>query len=144
MKILIIEDNAFKSDKIIEFLVSLGVSEIQLASSYHSALKVLLSPSDFDLILLDISIPHFDFGNGGGDFLPSGGKYLFNQIYMNDISTKVIVVTLYKNFDDGENIDNLNFHFESNYGEIYLGYILFNIDDLNWQSDLKNKINNML
>lgn len=140
MKILIIEDSQFKSVKIIEYLNSFGINEICVKESYHSALKEVLSGNRYDLILLDISIPQFDKNAGSSDFLPSGGKYLLNQIYMNDVDTKVIVVTLYRQFDDGENMENLNFQFINDYPDLYLGYILFNIDNFNWQLDLHNKL----
>src|SRR5689334_13915790 len=105
MKILIVEDNQFKVDKLGSFLdEEFGYTDVVTRTSYSSALNEIIDNPVFDLILLDISIPSFDVMDSSGPFMPSGGKHLFSQIYLNNIESKVVVVTLYKRFDDGSAI----------------------------------------
>jgi len=133
MKILLIDDSQVKIERISEYLTSINLLDLTIKKSYHSALKELLGDIKYELILLDISIPSFDVKS---EFMPSGGKNLFNQIYMNGLTSKVIVITLYKSFDDGSLMENLHKQFSEEYSENYLGYIIFNTADTKWQSDL--------
>jgi DNA-binding NarL/FixJ family response regulator len=144
MKILLVEDTQFKIEKIIDFLKEQNLNEVTIKESYNSALKEISTPNiNYDLIILDISIPIFDISNESIEFMPSGGKSLFNQIYMNDLASKVVVVTLFKSFDDGSLLENLHTQFSDEYPDNYLGYIIFNSHDLKWQKDLSKIINNL-
>jgi len=134
MVTLIIEDNKFKSDQLESFLKDQGFNDITIKNSYNSALQELLSGRTFDLILLDISLPGYN--DSGGNYMPSGGKHLFSQMFLNDISGKVIVVTLFKKFEDGSEIEQLHEIFKRDYEESYVGYVLFNNNDTKWRSDL--------
>ena len=138
MKILLIEDSQFKIDKISQFLFQKDYTDLTVKKSYNSALRELLGVRKYDVILLDISIPTFDVSN---EFLPSGGKQIFNQIHMNNIPSKVIVITLYKSFDDGSVMENLHDQFSEDYIDNYIGYIIFNNQDLKWQTDLLTALN---
>ncbi|MBO9204625.1 MULTISPECIES: response regulator transcription factor [Niastella] len=143
MKILLIEDTEFKIEKIVEYLRTCGHPDINIKKSYNAVLKEIDSINfSADLILLDISIPVFDVPDGSSEFMPSGGKAIYNQLYMNGIDAKVIVITLYKSFDDGSLIENLNKLFNEEYPETYLGYIVFNSNDIKWQADLNKFLTN--
>jgi DNA-binding NarL/FixJ family response regulator len=138
MKILLIEDTQFKIENLVTFLKeSFGWEDITIKKSYNAALNEILSESVYDLIILDISIPNFDTSikDYSGDFMPSGGKFLLNQIYLREVNSKVIVVTLFENFDDGNEIKSLDKMFCDYYNEIYLGYVLYNSDQ-KWKNNL--------
>lgn len=141
MKVLIVEDSQFKIEKITEFLLDKNISDFNIKKSYNAALKEIQQTKDYDLILLDMSIPSFDVSN---EYSPSGGKNIFNQIYMNELTAKVIVITLYKNFDDGSAMENLHFQFSNDYPDNYLGYIIFNSQDIKWQQELNNALKEMI
>lgn len=146
MNVLLVEDNYFKSDQILTYLNSFGKFNTKLRMSYHAALKTILSDTFYDLILLDISLPGFNDNDISESYLPSGGKHLFSQLYLNDIVSKVIVITLYRKFEDGSEIEQLNDLFKLEYAENYLGYVLYNNNDTKWQIDLTNifKENNFI
>lgn len=141
MKILVIEDNEFKSTRLMDYLKAMGHCSPVLRSSYNAALREFESGNVYDLILLDISLPGFDEKDLGGNFMPSGGKHLFSRIHLKNIEAKVVVVTLYKKFEDGSLIDELDEFFSQNYSDNYLGYILYATNDTRWQNELSEFLN---
>ena len=144
MNILLVEDNQFKIDKILSFLLTeFVISNPVVKKSYNAALNELLSDRQYDLVLLDISIPTFDSRKGGGEFMPLGGKHLFSQMYFNEINSKVIVITMFKNFDDGSEMQSLDYEFRRDYSELYCGYVLYVAHDEQWKLELGNLLNKL-
>ena len=108
-KILLVEDNQKKLDKLRDFM-NTSFPHVQLIErmSYNSANReIALNHCDYDLILLDMSMQTYDISDeeSGGDPEPLAGKNILGQMNLRDISTKVIVVTMYENYVDGK-IDN--------------------------------------
>jgi len=137
-RILLIEDNQFKIDKISILLGEhIQSYELTIKKSYNSALNELLENRDYNLVLLDITIPNFETREGTGEYMPLGGKHLLNQLYLNDIASKVIVVTMFKNFDDGSEMNELDAMFTENYPENYIGYVLYQSLDDKWKENLR-------
>lgn len=60
-------------------------------------------------------------------------------MYLRDISTKVIVVTMFEKFDDIK-LNQLDERLSSNYPEIYLGNIFFSFKISEWKNNLTNLI----
>ena len=138
MRILLIEDNNYKSEQI-QFYIENNFSniEIVLRKSYNSGLRELIRNSEYNLILLDMSLPNYDIepGESGGDF-ENAGEYLLEEMYRRDINIDVVIVTMYHNYVD-ENMDsNLKENFKN-----YLGVIYFDLNDPDtWKNELKTKI----
>jgi CheY-like chemotaxis protein len=146
-KILIVEDNHLKLEKLKNFLED-EFSEIEFEerTSYNSASKeIALNYDKYDLILLDMSMQTYDISNeeSGGEPEPLAGKNILKQIYLRDIPTKVIVVTMYTNFVDGTKITQLHDELKNDYPDNYCGYIFFTHTNLEWASELKIAINKL-
>ena len=59
MKIILVEDDVKKIEDIREFLSKeLNISDLVIKESYQSGIKELIT-QDYDLLLLDMSIPAF-------------------------------------------------------------------------------------
>ena len=144
-KILIVEDNYFKLEKLKNFLdTEYSDVKIEEKTSYNSASKeIALNYHNYDLILLDMSMQTYDITNeeSGGEPEPLAGKNILKQMYLRDIPTKVIVVTMYQNFVDGTRITELDKELLNDYPDNYCGYIFFTHSNLEWTNDLKIAIN---
>lgn len=142
MKILIVEDEFDKRDKIKSFVTSQykGVVEITECESLRSGLRAILNLGEFDFVLLDMSMPGFDITDdepGGGEPESYAGQELMAQMRLRNIKTPVIVVTQYKNFDKGaKSLEDLTAEFQVNFPEIFLGAVYFNSAIEGWQKEL--------
>ncbi|MDK2773332.1 MAG: response regulator [Flavobacterium sp.] len=147
-KILIVEDNQKKLEKLKTFLYEEYVDiEITERMSYNSATReIVLNYNNYDLILLDMSMQTYDVSDdeSGGEPEPLAGKNILKQIYLRNIPIKVIVVTMYENFVDGTKIKELNEELIQEFNENYCGYIFFSHINLEWSIKLKELINKII
>ena len=146
--LLIVEDNQQKLQRLREFLqAEFPELELHERMSYNSAMKeIALNHSKYDLILLDMSMQTYDIyeDESGGDAEPLAGKNILKQMYLREIPTKVIVVTMYANFVDGTKIQRLDEELRGEYGDNYCGYIFFSHMSSDWKDKLKKSITKFL
>lgn len=142
-KILLVEDYQTKADSIVSFLKQeLDDVEVTQKESYKSALAEICKNGDYyDLILLDMSMTTFDVTaeESGGEPEPIAGQLILDNMYLRDIMTKVIVVTMYENFD-GKTLNQLDQDLFSKYSDIYLGNIYFSFRNNGWKNNLLDMI----
>lgn len=141
IKILVVEDNEYKRSRIVE-LINTEFNHCKLFECYSftSAWK-MISKEDFDLILLDMSLPTFDKTDSepGGAFRVFGGKELARKMNKRKIRSKFIFITQYKSFSD--NISSLSFdglktELLELYNEKCLGFILYSNTQSEWRDEL--------
>jgi CheY-like chemotaxis protein len=148
MKFLLIEDNQYKISQLQDlFAVDFPSIDLVIRTSYHSALKEIKRCSEeYSLVLLDISMPSYDIkpGEQGGTPLPLAGKLILNEMYLRDISSNVIVVTMYENYVDGTKLQELHKQFTDEFSSNYKGYVYFTPGDTSWRKVLKEKINSLI
>ena len=144
MRILIVEDNQKKLDKLKEYISKeFPDYEITDRQSYNSATKeIVLNYKNYDLMLLDMSMQTYDISEDemGGEPEPLAGTKILSQMYLREITVKVIVVTMYENFV-GTKIKQLDENLRNEYVDIYCGYVFFSHSNNEWQSNLKKIIN---
>lgn len=146
-RILLIEDINLKADAIVNFIKS-NFSNIQIdrKESYNSAIKAIFNDyRKYDLILLDMSMSTFDVSieESGGVPEPIAGRRILDGMFLRDIPTKVIVVTMYENFD-GIKLKDLNDDLMQNYPEIYYNFVFFSFQKNDWQDKLKQYISELI
>ncbi len=141
MKILFIEDNPQKLKQVCDFIEQEYTDvELTIRKSYNSGLRELIKNDSYSLILLDMSLPNYDIepGESGGDFEKYAGKFLLNEMYRRDITTQVLIITMYLNYVDEEFSSELKDNFPN-----YLGVVYYNVKEPDgWKNELKLKINN--
>ena len=146
-KILIIEDEPRKLDQIVTFLnKEFPNVEIEGKRSYNSALREIIENySVYDLFLLDMSMSTYDVSLDelGGVPEPLAGENLLDAIYLNDIPTKVIVVTMYESFV-GKKLIDFDSELKESYPENYLGFVFFSHKNTDWKLHLKKYITEIL
>jgi CheY-like chemotaxis protein len=141
-RILLVEDDYDKREKISSFVQSIFAHKIDLveAESLRSGWKAIVRDGKFDLILLDMSMPGFDSDTeaGGGDPESFAGAEIMAQMSLRQINIPVIVVTQYNAFENGTvSLDELVRGFELSYSEFFLGYIYYNSAVDSWKSELE-------
>lgn len=147
MKILFIEDHPYKRAQVISHLEDTFNVQIVSKGSYNSGLKELILHNElYDLLLLDISMPSYDISpeESGGEFIPQAGKLILKEMYLREIPTRVIVITMYENYVDGTSIIKLDKELKEEFYENYLGYVYFAASITNWKQQLTNLINSQL
>jgi CheY-like chemotaxis protein len=146
-KILIVEDEKRKLENIIEFL-NKEFPNIDYIDkrSYNSATKEIFENyQKYDLILLDMSMTTYDVTveESGGVPEPLAGANILDTMYLMDISTKVIVVTMYESFF-GKKLSEFDIELKKTYPDDYLGLVFFSYGKTDWQIKLKKYITSLL
>lgn len=148
MRILIIEDHPYKLAQITGFINETFTSfNITIRNSYNSGLRELvLHAKDYQLVLLDISMPNYDISpeENGGDFLPLAGKLILKEMYLRDIETKAIVVTMHGSFEDGTKLSELDSELKLDFAENYIGHVYFSAVSNEWKNQLSKLINTLI
>jgi DNA-binding LytR/AlgR family response regulator len=146
-KILIIEDEQRKLDHLKEFLnMEFPDIEFEEKHSYNSALKEIVeNHKKYDLLLLDMSMTTYDVSveESGGVPEPLAGENILDAMYLNEIPTKVIVVTMYESFV-GKKLKAFDIELKENYPDNYLGFVFFSHKNTDWRTELKKYINSTI
>lgn len=138
MKCLIIEDDPFKMNH----LESLMQKEFPLilvktSKSYMSGINFILS-EDFELILLDMSLPLYDDETYQSSKPKNfGGRDILKEMKRNKKISLVKVITQYNEFDDGSiSMKDLDEQLKKIYPNIYQGYIHYETRFNQWEPEL--------
>ena len=145
MNILFIEDHPLKQAQVIKFLnASFDDIKIETKNSYISGLKeLILSHDKYDILLLDISMPNYDISSdeSGGEWMPLAGKKILKEMFLRDIPTKAIVITMHGSFDDGTRITELDNQLKTTFTDNYIGYVYYSQINEEWKEKLKSLLN---
>jgi len=144
MKILLVEDNILKREKVINFINdSFENIEITSAGSYNTGLALALK-NRFDLIILDMSLPTFEKteSNRGGRFRVFGGREIAQRLKRANKLTNFVILTGYKDFIDDVEKVTIEQVSDSLFGmsDFFLGVILYESSSSKWKSDVLSAI----
>jgi CheY-like chemotaxis protein len=142
MKILIVEDDLNKLNNLKNYIniyfneKNLDIN-LSIKHSFQSGLEDILT-NTYDLLLLDMSLPNFDFDehNDMGVPLSKGGELILYEMDVMGININTIIVTQYDGFDD-ESLEDINENYKRNFSSFYKGYVFYNAIESNWQKDLE-------
>lgn len=141
MKILIIEDDKIKIEKLSLFFQG---HNFEIKESYHSGLRSLLGSQEFDLLILDMSIPLWERGNNdlGGNFEQFGGVNILREMKRRLRLIPTILVTMFDVFADGKlTFSQVNCDLLARFAEFYRGAVFYNASEEDrWKSDLEKLI----
>ncbi len=142
MNILIIEDDELKHSHLEKFAKTLlSKSSFTWKKSYQSGLQEILS-NPYDLVLLDMSMHIYEktAQETGGSFETYAGRMILNEIDMNEITTKVIVITGYDVYNDGKTLATLKKEIRDEFGNFYLDTVYFIGSEDKWKTELTQLI----
>lgn len=136
MKVLVIEDDVNKCVAITQFLSQYEDIKYDHKASYHSGMQTLLK-GDFDLLLLDMSMPIYDVTpkETGGRPLALAGRDILFQLRRRKIALKAIVITQYEDFD-GLSLNALHRELKEEFPQNYVGFVYYNITQEGWKDKL--------
>lgn len=138
-RILIVEDDALKGRQIINYTKSINnnISITQKGALNSGLLE--LSRNEYDLIILDMSLPTFD-NNESEHFQPYGGLLFLDEVKRKKYSVPVVIVTQYASFGEGTGettLEEIDLTCRSKYQNFK--EIIYYLDD-NWREKLKKYI----
>lgn len=141
IKILIVEDQEEKRNEIEKFILSLDIKvEINNKISLRGALKEISNNQNYNLIILDMSLPSYDPYEddiNGGEPESFAGAEILSQMYLRRINIPTIVITQFSKFIgvdvEFKDLDEL---FNSRYYDFYKGSIFYNSIDNKWKKEL--------
>ena len=138
-RILIVEDDALKGCQIINYTKSINnnISITQKGALNSGLLE--LSRNEYDLIILDMSLPTFD-NNESEHFQPYGGLLFLDEVKRKKYSVPVVIVTQYASFGEGTGettLEEIDLTCRSKYKNFK--EIIYYLDD-NWREKLKKYI----
>lgn len=146
MKILIIEDDELKHQHLEKFCIeNFKITILEWKKSYQTGLNEIMK-NPYDLILLDMSMHIYEktAHEAGGSFETYAGRMILSEIDLNEIDTKVIVVTGYDVYSDGKTLETLKKELREEFGDFYLDTIYFIGNENNWKLELLNLTNNIV
>ena len=145
MKILIVEDDENKRKAIANYIMqTFPKVEIKEANSYLSGVDMAMQ-YDFDLLLLDMSIPNFDGkdNKNSGEKLKNGGELIIQELLDEKIQFHCTIITQYETFNN-ESLESIDRRLKRICGNQYHGCIRYNTNNDQWKELLKNNIENVI
>ncbi len=142
MKILIIEDDQHKSKQINSYINDYAPNtKVIVKKSYQSGLKELII-NKHEIILLDMQLPNFDIksGDDGYKFRKLAGFDILNEIKRKKVICKVIIITQFETFGEGEKyieLKDLRQLLKEQFQGIYLDTVYYSPKNSVWQKELK-------
>ncbi len=116
--------------------------EVEWRTSYNSAQEEIYENYEqYDLVLLDMSMSTYDLTTdaSGGQPEPSAGQYILEGMFLREIPTPVIVVTMYNVFGRKE-LSAFDEELKSKYPQNYKSYVFYSSQKSDWKDNLKKQI----
>lgn len=146
MELLLIEDDIKKIDDISSFIKGYPEScSLTVKRSYQSGLREILK-SNYDLILLDMSMPTFEKTENepGGEFEKFAGLKILKEMSRRGKMSKTILITMFDDFGEGEKsitLEDMNSALLRDFPDMYLGAVYYNSSENTWKDKLGSFLN---
>ena len=146
-KILIIEDDKIKIERLSAFFNS---EEISIKESFQSGLSEIKNNiQEYDFLILDMTVPLWEKGNNdlGGNYEQFGGEKILREMKRRKLFLPTILFTMFDVFPTKEGnitFNEINKIFKEEFSDFYIGAVFYNSNEDNWKlemTDLITKIN---
>jgi CheY-like chemotaxis protein len=148
-RLLLIEDDENKVKQLVECLMELSNDfDIHRAASVRSATSKLNS-DNYDIVLLDMSMPTFDVGTDDDSGRPQiyGGRVVLKQMQRRSIQTPVILVTQFDRFgieEGSKTLRELSDELAKSHPEVFRGSVYYNATLDSWKTELRALLREIL
>lgn len=146
MNILVIEDDPNKATQVITYLKdrSSQTDQVVHKTSYQSGLRELYSGS-YNIVILDMSLPTYDIkpGEDAYKFRHLGGQDILSELKRKGRSAKVIILTQFERFGEGDQfvaLSDIKAIMRKEFSENYLATISYHPNKTAWQEELDKLI----
>ena len=143
MNILYVEDEEEKAREVVTYLSE--KNSVALRKSYSSGVSAIYD-NTYDLILLDMSLPLYDYGSEDDDeneFDTFAGIDIIEEIIRLERREKVAIITAFDILGEDENridVYQLDKRLRQEYAENYIGTIYYDVSSLEWRRELQEII----
>lgn len=147
-KIILVEDDKKKIQDIREYLEDeYQYKELVVKESYQSGLREILN-GDFDLLLLDMSIPTWDKSveSVGGDYQKFGGYMIMKELKRKSKLLPTILISMFDDFGESDRsitLTQIDEILKEEYPDFYLGAVFYSSGQTGWKSNLKTFIKDL-
>lgn len=142
-KVLIIEDDKIKIERLSAFFVS---EEINIKESFQSGLfEIKNTERAYDFLILDMTIPLWEKGNNdlGGNYEQFGGEKILREMKRRKLFLPTILFTMFDIFPTKEGnitFNEINDIFRKEFSDFYIGAVFYNSNEDNWKLEMKDLI----
>ncbi len=143
MKILLVEDDAYKSTAIKNWIKTEYVNaDVELQVSYKDGCLSALK-GGFDIMILDMSLPaRTQIIGSDRDTIVNGGELIIREMLDEQVPFKVVILTQYETFN-GETIEAIDERLREMCGDCFYGCISYNSQDDSWKNLLQTIIDDV-
>jgi CheY-like chemotaxis protein len=147
-KILLADDNLEKLNSIKILLEThFKKCKLEFAHSYNSTIKKIKS-NNFDLLLLDMSMPTFDPKEGvSAQIKPLAGRDVLSKLKYKKNPIKVIVITQFDIFgrmSDTIDLQDLEKNLKEHFTDNFIGCIYYDPRSSSWSENLISLIKDIV
>lgn len=148
MKIAIVEDNVHKRTKLTSFLETNFNNIIYSEASSYSSGITMIESQEFDLLILDMSMPTYDITktDGGGQFRTEGGKDILKRLKRKHKLVPFIIVTQYSTFSETtgtKTLERMKEEIKELFPEHFKNLIFYDTSSTNWKEELTDEISHL-
>jgi hypothetical protein len=142
-KVLLIEDDKNKVEKVIQFLAEY---DIIVKDSFQSGIKELKQNSfTYLFLILDMTIPMWEKGENdlGGNYEQFGGERILREMKRKNVAIPTILFTMFDVFPTKERnitFQELNDIYKERFNSFYIGGVYYNSTDEYWKIEMSNQI----
>lgn len=143
MRVLIIEDDKNKIEKLISFL---NIDEVIVKESLQGGiLELKINHINYDLLILDMTVPLWEKGRNdlGGNYEQFGGEKVLREMRRRKIFLPTILFTMFDIFPTKRGnitFNEINSMYKKEFKDFYLGAVFYNSIEENWKVDLSKLI----
>lgn len=143
MNILYVEDEEEKAKEVVTYLSE--KNKVVLKKSYSSGVSAIYD-SSYDLILLDMSLPLYDYGSEDEDeneFDTFAGIDIIDELVRLERTEKVAIITAFDILGEDDNrvdVHQLDERLKHEYDKNYIGIIYYDVSSLEWRRELQEII----
>lgn len=150
ISILVVEDQPDKANDICKFIEGYFGDDVEIFTegSLRSGMIKIVSHSEINLIILDMSMPKFtDDPDDPGISEPVSfaGEEIMQQMMIREINIPTIVLTQYSIFEKGSvTLEELDVRFRSEFQEFYIGSVYYSSSVPEWRKNIKKLLDNKI
>lgn len=143
MRILLVEDDGYKSAAIEQWIeATYDDMDVTMADSYKDGCVAALD-EQFDLLILDMSLPARTQKAGTSkDTIVNGGELIIRELLDEDEDFYAVILTQYETFN-GETIEAIEDRLRQMCGDKFAGCISYNSQDDSWKNNLKTVLDHV-
>lgn len=144
MRLLIVEDERGKENNITNFIKdTFSDAVVEVRHSVTTGI-IAIRQLEFDYVLLDMSLPLFDFDDmkysEGNEFETFGGNSVLDEIDRLEKNCKVIVVTAFDVLGEGDRqiaLSQIESQLNTLYPDNFIGTVFYKSSKIEWKKKLE-------